>query len=76
VTGDRFDAMNEQEQRDLARRLAAASNVLDFETALEVVQFDPAQAERLIRMREEDEKSSEELARAREERRRALLELR
>jgi hypothetical protein len=76
MTEDKFDEMNEQEQRDLARRLAQTSNVIDFETALQVVQFDPTQAERLIRMREEDEKSSEELARAREERRLALLELR
>lgn len=74
MTGDRFDEMNEQEQRDLARRLSEISDVLDFETALRVVQFDSAQAKRLIRMQEEDEKSDKELDRAREERRRALLE--
>lgn len=76
MTEDKFSGMNEQEQRDLAHRLAETSNVIDFEAALQVVQFDPAQAEKLIRMRERDEKSSEELARAREERRRALLGLR
>jgi hypothetical protein len=76
MTRARFDGMNEQEQRDLARRLAKMSNVLDFEDALRVVRFDLAKAEKLLRMREEDERSGEELARAREERRLALLESR
>ena len=76
MTSDKFDAMNEQEQRDLARRLADASNVLDFETALRVVQFDSAKAEELLHNREEEKKSREEFARIREERRLALLELR
>jgi hypothetical protein len=66
--------MDERAQRDLACRLAATSNVLDFEAALQVVQFDPAQAEELIRMREEDDRSRERFARLREERRLALLE--
>lgn len=76
MTGDRFDRMNEQEQRDFARRLTETSNVLDFETALQIVQFDLPQAERLLRAWERDEKSREELARAREARRQALLESR
>ena len=76
MTGDKFNGMNEHEQRDLAHRLAETSNVLDFEAALLVVQFDPAQAEKLIRMRERDKKGSEEMTRAREERRQALLERR
>ncbi|MGN6255540.1 MAG: hypothetical protein ACTHO8_11265 [Solirubrobacterales bacterium] len=68
--------MSEQEQRDLARRLADASNVLDFETALQIVQFDSAKAEELLRNREEEKKTREEFARIRAERRQALLELR
>ncbi len=68
--------MNELEERDLARRLAETSDVLDFEAALKVVKFNLAKAEKLLRMREEDERSEEELARAREERRLALLESR
>jgi hypothetical protein len=76
MTGGRFDGMNEQERRDLARRLAETSNVLDFESALRIVLFDRSEAERLIRTWEEDERSREEFARLREQRRLALLESR
>jgi hypothetical protein len=48
--------MTEQEKRDLAVRLAEGSRVLDFESALRVVDVLPADAERLIREREEREK--------------------
>ncbi|HEX7278665.1 MAG TPA: hypothetical protein VF255_03475 [Solirubrobacterales bacterium] len=68
--------MNEQEQRDLARYLADTSNVLDFAAALQIVQLDLPQAEKLLRMREEGERTREEFARSRERRRRALLEFR
>jgi hypothetical protein len=74
VTGSSFNAMNERDQRDLARRLANASNVLDFERALRVVEFDSAEAERLLREHEESQKRREERARAREGMRRALRE--
>lgn len=74
MTSSSFKTMNSQEQRNLARRLAEASNVLDFEAALEVVQFDVKQAERLLRNREEEKEIKEEFARLRERRRRALIE--
>ncbi|HEX5984422.1 MAG TPA: hypothetical protein VFY69_09475 [Solirubrobacterales bacterium] len=67
--------MNEREQRNLARRLADVSDVLDFEAALGIVQFDPARAEELIRNREEGKREEEEFDRLRA-RRRALLGLR
>jgi hypothetical protein len=76
MTRDKFDGMNEQVQHDMARQLAETSNVLDFETALRIVQHDLPQAEKLLRMREENKKSREEFARLRKERRQALLELR
>ncbi len=75
MTAGRFEAMNEQEQRELARRLADDSEVLDFEKALDIVQWKPAEAERLLRMGDESKKRQEEFARDRERRRRALQEL-
>jgi len=66
--------MTEREERDLAWRLAKGSNVLDFDKALGVVEFDPAEAERLIRMREENERREEERTRLRERRKLALRE--
>jgi hypothetical protein len=66
--------MNEQEQRDLARQLADVSEVLDFETAFELVQCLPAKAEELLRMHRESEKRQEERARGRERRKLALRE--
>jgi len=66
--------MTEQELRDVALRLARDSNVFDFERALELVRRRPAEAERLIRDREEMKKSQEERARVAERRRRALIE--
>jgi len=74
VTDRKFIAMNKQEQRDLARRLANVSDVLDFEAALEIVEFDPTKAEELILMRKEHERRQEKRARLREQRRRALIE--
>lgn len=66
--------MNEREQRDLARQLAGVSEVLDFDTALELVQCLPAKAEELLRMHRESEERQEERARARERRKLALRE--
>jgi hypothetical protein len=74
VTNSRFEVMDEQGQRDLARRLTDAAEVLDFEAALRIVQFNPERAEELILMRKEDEKREEEFARVRERRKRALRE--
>ena len=66
--------MTEREERDLAHRLADGSNVFDFDRALVLVQEMPAEAERLIRMKEETAKLQEERARAREGMRLALRE--
>ncbi|HET9593035.1 MAG TPA: hypothetical protein VFP17_08980 [Solirubrobacterales bacterium] len=60
--------MTEQEKRELAARLAEGSNVLNFDKALRIVDLKPAEAERLIRQREET-------AKRQEERRRILQEL-
>lgn len=60
--------MTEQEKRDLATRLAEGSRVLDYEKALRIADLQPAEAERLIRQREE-------IAKRQEERRRILQEL-
>jgi hypothetical protein len=64
VTTGNFDTMSEQEQRDLARRIADSSNVFDFAKALELVQCSPAAAEKLLRKREERKELFDELARA------------
>jgi hypothetical protein len=68
--------MTAREERDLAWRLANGSNVFDFETAFELVQRKPSEAERLIRNREESAKRQEELDRAYERLHRAALEFR
>jgi hypothetical protein len=68
--------MTEREERALARRIADGSNVFDFETALELVRQMPAEAEKIIRRREEREKRQEELDRAYERLHRAALEFR
>jgi hypothetical protein len=68
--------MTEQEQRDLARRLANGSKVFDFNKALEFVEARPAEAEELIRNREETKRTQEEFSRLRERRRLALREFR
>ena len=59
--------MTEREIRDLAWRLAEGSNVFDFEKALEFARFEPAEAEKLIRGREEMRKRIEEIDRAAEQ---------
>jgi len=66
--------MTEREQRDLAKRLVEGSEVFDFEMALEVARRRPAEAEKILRMREEHARSRKERARLRERRRRALIE--
>lgn len=66
--------MTERERRDLAWHLAEGSKVFDFEMALELVELNPAEAERLIRMRKESERREEERARLRARRKLALRE--
>ena len=66
--------MTEQEERDLARRLADVSSVFDFEGALKLVQHNPARAEERIRAREETQRMKEKFARQRERRRQAFIE--
>jgi len=68
--------MTEQQQRDLAERLADVSSVFDFETALRLVQFNPAEAESLIRLRREGERRQAVLAQAHERLRAAAREFR
>jgi hypothetical protein len=68
--------MTEREQRDLALRLAEDSDVFSFDRALELVEHMPAEAERLIRNREERKKRQEELDRAYQRLHRAAQEFR
>jgi len=74
VTGDSLTAMEEREQRELAQRLADRSDVFDFDEALEIVQWRPEEAKRLVRFKETMAKNEEERARAQERRKRALIE--
>jgi hypothetical protein len=67
--------MTDGEQRNLARRLADASEVFDLETALEVVRFDPTGAEELLRDKEERKKMMEELELAHQRLERAARDL-
>jgi len=66
--------MTEQAKREMAWLLAEGSEVFDFDTALELVQRRPAEAEKILRMREENKRGQEERARARERWRLALRE--
>lgn len=66
--------MTERERRELAHRLAEGSNVFDFDRALELVRDMPAEAEKLLRMREESKRRQAERARAAERLQQALIE--
>ena len=66
--------MTEREERDLAHRLTEGSNVLAFNRALELVKRRPAEAEKLVRMREDTARRQEERARLRARRKLALRE--
>jgi hypothetical protein len=68
--------MTEKEQKDMARQIADGSRVFDFKTALELVQRRQADAERILRMREDAARESDELDRAYEDLHRAALEFR
>ena len=74
MTRGSVNAMDEQEQRELAKRLADTSEVFGFDTALEIVRRRPADAERLLHMRERMARQQEEMDRGRERRKRALIE--
>jgi hypothetical protein len=66
--------MTDQQQRSMAARLAEDSNVFDFDRALEIVRRRPAEAERLIRDREEMRRRQEKRARALERMQLAIRE--
>jgi hypothetical protein len=68
--------MTQQEERDLARRIAEGSETFDFDLALVLVQRRPAEAKRLIRNRERMRKAMEKLDRAYEGLHRAAREFR
>jgi hypothetical protein len=68
--------VTDSEKRDLARRIAEVSNVFDFETALELVERRPEEAENLIREREEGARYRERLDQACQRLHRAALEFR
>jgi hypothetical protein len=74
MTRANVNAMDEQQQRELAKRLADTSEVFGFDTALEIVKRRPADAERLLRMRERMAQQQVEMDRGRERRKRALIE--
>jgi len=74
MTSGNFAAMNEVEQRDLARRLWEGSEVFDFDTALELVRRRPNEARELLQMDVEMRRRQEERDRARVRRRQALIE--
>jgi hypothetical protein len=66
--------MTARDQREMAWLLAEGSEVLDFHTALELVKWRPAEAEKLLRMREANRRGREERARALERMQTALRE--
>lgn len=68
--------MTEDEQREMARRIADGSSVFDFERALVLVQRRQADAEKILRMREETARQLEELHLAYAGLHRAALEFR
>jgi hypothetical protein len=74
MTKDMVEAMNEEEQRDQARRLCEASDLLDFDRALRIVRLRPGKAQKLLDMYAEMEKREEERVRGRERRKRTLIE--
>jgi hypothetical protein len=74
MTKGMVGAMNEEEQRDQARRLSEASNVLDFDRALRMVRLRPVKAQEILDRYAEMERREEERVRGRERRKRALIE--
>jgi hypothetical protein len=74
MTNIRVAEMHETEHRDLARKLSEGSDVLDFEKALEIVQWRPDKAREILHLRAETQQRKEEMERGRERRKRALIE--
>ena len=74
MTKSRVEAMNETEQRDLARRLCEVSDRLNFDSALKIARIRPTDAQEILDMYTEMERREEERVRGRERRRRALIE--
>lgn len=74
MTSGNFAAMNEAEQREMARRLWEGSEIFDFDTALELVRRRPNEARKLLQMDVEMERRQKESDRARERLHQALIE--
>lgn len=74
MTSGNFAAMNEAEQREMARRLWEGSEIFDFDTALELVRRRPNEARKLLQMDAEMERRQKEGDRARERLHQALIE--
>ncbi|MFL5873496.1 MAG: hypothetical protein ACJ75T_08495 [Solirubrobacterales bacterium] len=66
--------MDKAEQRKLAEQLANGSDLLDFETALEIVQWRPDEARQILQTRADMRRRRRERARLREQRKRAYIE--
>jgi hypothetical protein len=66
--------MNVEERKDLAKRLANVSDVLDFDAALKIARFDPRKAEELIDNWEKSKERQEEFDRISARRKLALRE--
>ena len=66
--------MTERAQREMAWLLVEGSDFFDFDTALELVQRRPAEAEKILQMRQESRRTRDEFARLRERRRQVLRE--
>lgn len=74
MTSDSFESMDDQEQRDLAQRLAESYEGLSFDIALEYVKGRPARAREMLSMWEEMMRLRLEQELASKRRRRALIE--
>lgn len=66
--------MDQTEQRKLAEQLSNGSDLLDFETALEIVQWRPDEARQILQTRADMQRRRAERARLREQRKRAYIE--
>lgn len=74
MTRGSLKTMDQIEQRALAEQLSNGSDFVDFDTALEIVQWRPEEARRILRSRADMQRRQAERARLREQRRRALIE--
>jgi hypothetical protein len=74
MTGGIFEAMDQREQRALAEQLSNGSDFVDFDTALEIVQWRPEEARRILQTRAEMKMRQEERARSRKRLMRVIRE--